>query len=259
MAVKKNKIKVWLVFAIPCLLVIVLSGSLLYVFRGGTSKGKTGHPTSPTASTVTPTPTLTGTAPPQPLFFDDFVDSDKGWSLTSVSGYTRKIENGNLTLADEKHNILTESLPTSATFNDFMVTVTFTLLQANREDSVGIYMRGDSYLDHDYRLDIYGDNTYAISKEFLDQSREPQVDFLVNPTTTTALHPVGQQNIITIIMKGPKLVLIINGSVVNSVLDTDYTSGQIALFVQNSETSSGVKASFSSVGVYPVPDKLPVG
>jgi hypothetical protein len=253
MAVKKNKTKVWLVFAVTGLLVIVLSGTLLYLLRGGEGKAKTANPTTPTASTVTPTPTLTGTAQPQPLFFDDFVDSDKGWSLTSVSGYTRKIENGNLILADENHNILTESLPTSATFNDFMVTVTLTLIQANREDSVGLYMRGDSYLDHDYRLNIYGDNTYAISKEFLDQSREPQVNFLVKPTTTTALHPVGQQNIITVIMKGPKLVLIINGTVVNSVHDTDYISGQLALFVQNSEASRGVMATFSSVAVYPAP------
>lgn len=259
MAVKKNKIKVWPALTVTCLLVIVLSGSLLYILRGNESKAKLAHLTTPTAFIRTQTPTLTGTAQPQPLFFDDFVDSDKGWSLTSVSGYTRKIENGNLILADENHNILTESLPTSATFNDFMVTVTFTLLKASREDSVGIYMRGDSYLDHDYRLDIFGDNTYAISKEFLDQSREPQVNFLVKPTTTTALHLVGQQNIITVIMKGPKLVLLINGTVVNSALDTDYVSGQIALFVQNSEASRGVKATFSSVAVYPVPDHLPVG
>ena len=259
MAVKKNKIKVRFVFALTCLLVIVLSGSLLYFLRGSVSKAKTAHPTTPTASTVTQTPTLTGTAQLQPLFFDDFVDSDKGWSLTSVSGYTRKIENGNLILADENHTILTESLPTSATFNNFMVTVTFTLTQANRDDSVGLYIRGDSYLDHDYRLDIYGNNTYAISKEFLDQSRKPQIKFLVNPTTTTALHPVGQQNIISVIMKGPKLVLLFNGTVVKSVLDSDYISGQIALFVQNSEASSGVEATFSSVAVYPVPAQLPVG
>ncbi len=220
--------------------------------QGSASKakiaGQTITPTMPTA-----TQTLTGTAQTMPLFFDDFVGSNKGWSLSSVFGYTRKIENGNLTLADENHQILTESLPTGAMFNDFMVSATFTLVQANRDDSVGLYLRGDSYLDHDYRVDIYGNNTYAISKEFLDVSKIPQAKLLISPTSTTALHPVGLQNSITVIMQGPKMVLLINGTMVNSVTDTDYSSGQIALFVQNSATSNGVEASFSTIAVYPVP------
>src|SRR6266498_3689017 len=44
---------------------------------------------------------------------------------------------------------------------------------------------------------------------------------------------------------------------INSVVDTDYTTGQLALFVQNSNLSGGVKASFSSVAVYPAPQQLP--
>ncbi len=216
------------------------------------SADQTITPTLPTA-----TKTSIGTAQTLPLFFDDFVGSNKGWSLTSVFGYTRKIVKGELTLADENHQILTESLPTGAIFNNFMVSTTFTLEQANRDDSVGLYLRGDSYLDHDYRVDIYGDNRYAIRKEFLDESKLPQDTFLVSPTTTTALHPIGRQNSISIIMKGPTLTLLINSTVVNSVTDTDYTSGQIALFVQNSATSNGVQASFSTIAVYPAPQQLP--
>jgi hypothetical protein len=162
-----------------------------------------------------------------------------------------------LTLADANHTILTESLPTNAMFDDCIVTVTFTLLQASQDDSVGLYLRGDSNLDHDYRLDIYGNNTYEISKEFLDTSKAPQVKALVNPTSASTLNAVGQQNTVTLVMKGSTLVLLINGAVTNTVIDSDYTSGQIALFVQNSETSSGVEASFSSVAVYPAPDQLP--
>lgn len=251
--VKKNKVKVRLLFLVTSLLVITLGGSLVFLWKESGNAGK--KVVQKSASTATPT--LTATTQIQPLFFDDFVNSHKGWSLTSVPGYTREIENGNLTLADEKHTILTESLPTSANFDDFTVTAILTLEQANPDDSVGLYMRGDSYLDHDYRFDIYGDNTYAISKEFLDQSRTPQDQFLIHPTATHALHPVGQQNIITVMMNGPQMVLLINGTNVNSVTDTDYTSGQIALFVQNSPMSSGVKASFSSVAIYSVPHQPP--
>jgi hypothetical protein len=256
MAIKKNKTKFTMFFALLCILIIIISGSVFYLQYGIAHKAKTADQTiTPMMPTVTKTPI--GTAQTLPLFFDDFVGSNKGWSLTSVFGYTRKLENGDLTLADENHQILTESLPTGATFNDFMVSTTFTLVQANRDDSVGLYLRGDSYLDHDYRVDIYGDNSYAISKEFLDESKIPQDKFLVSPTTTTALHPVGRQNSITIIMKGPALILLINSIVVNSVTDTDYSSGQIALFVQNSATSNGVEAAFSTIAVYPAPQQLP--
>ncbi len=256
MAIKKNKTKVTVLFALLCVLIIIISGSVFYLQQRSASKAKI------TGQTITPampiaTPTLTGTAQTLPLFFDDFVGSNKGWSLTSVFGYTRKIENGDLTLAAENHQILTESLPTGATFNNFMVTATFTLVQAGRDDSVGLYLRGDSYLDHDYRVDIYGNNTYAISKEFLDESKIPQDQFLISPTATPALHSVGKQNSITVIMQGPNLVLLINSTMVNSVTDTDYSSGQIALFVQNSATSNGVEASFSTIAVYPAPKQLP--
>ena len=244
-----------MLFALLCLLIII-SGSVFYWQQGIARKANTTDQTiTPTLPTATQT--LSSTAQALPLFFDDFVGSNKGWSLTSVFGYTRKIENGELTLADKNHQILTESLPTGATFNDFMVSTTFTLVQANRDDSVGLYLRGDSYLDHDYRVDIYGDNSYAISKEFLDESKIPQDKVLVGPTTTTALHSIGRQNSITVIMKGPALILLINSTVVNSVTDTDYSSGQIALFVQNSATSNGVEASFSTIAVYPAPQQLP--
>ena len=252
-------VKVRLIGAIAFLLIMVISSGIFFYVHGKSSNtGSTGNSTvSPTVRKATPTPTPTVLSTPQPLFFDDFADKSKGWYLGSASGYTRVIDNNTLTLADTNHTFLTESLPTNTTFDDFMVTVSFTLLQANQDDSMGLYLRGDSNLDYDYRIDIYGNNTYAISKEFLDASKSQQVEFLVSPSAATALKPVGQPNTITAIMKGPELVLLINGTLVNSVTDTDYTSGQIALFVQNSETSSEVEASFSSVVVSPAPGQLP--
>jgi hypothetical protein len=118
-------------------------------------------------------------------------------------------------------------------------------------------LRGDIYLDQDYRIDIYGNNTYTISKEYLDLNKYPQTQFLINPTSTSMLKPMGQQNTLTVIMKGPMLVLLLNGSVINTVTDQDYTSGQIALFVHNSDTSEEVEASFRSVIVYPAPEQVP--
>src|SRR5437588_4065568 len=251
-------VKVRLIGAIALLLIMVISSGIFFYVHGKSSS--TGNSSvSPTVRKATPTPTPTILSKTQPLFFDDFTDKSKGWYLGSASGYTRVIDDNTLTLADSNHTILTESLPTNTSFGDFMVNVSFTILQGNKDDSVGLYLRGDSNLDHDYRIDIYGNNTYAISKEFLDVTKSPQVQFLVSPTSAAALKPAGQQNTITVMMKGPELVLMVNGTIVNSVTNSDYTSGQIALFVHNSETSSEVEASFSSVIVYPVPDQVPPG
>lgn len=256
----KNYKAARLVAASALLLAVVISGSTFFFII----RGKGNNTISPGSSRVTPivrkaaiTPTPTILATPQPLFFDNFADKSKGWYLGNVSGYTRVIDNNSLILADANHKILTESLPSNTIFDDFMVTVTFTLLQANHDDSVGLYLRGDSNLDHDYRIDIYGNNTYAISKEYLDADKDPQVQYLVPPIHAASLKPVDQQNTLTALAKGPIIVLLINGKVVNTVTDTDYTKGQIALFVQNSETSSEVDASFSSISVYPAPDQLP--
>src|SRR6266704_3533915 len=254
-----NNHKVRLIGAVVFLLIMVISGTIFFYVQGKSSKTSSNgnSAVSPTARKATPTPTVLST--PQPLFSDDFTNKSKGWYLGSASGYTRVIDNNTLTLADSNHSVLTESLPSNTSFEDFMVSVTFTILQANKDDSVGLYLRGDSNLDHDYRIDIYGNNTYAISKEFLDATKSPQVQFLVSPTSAAALKPAGQQNTITVMMKGPELVLLVNGTIVKSVTDSDYARGQISLFVHNSETSSEVEASFKSVVVFPAPDQVPPG
>ena len=237
------------------LLWLLVSSSVFFAVKIADGEGKTlqvpGGSATASTSVVTPTPSLT----PQPLFFDNFVDNKNGWYIGDVSGYTRLINNNTLTLSDTNHKVLTESLPTSTSFDDFTITATFTLLKADAHDSVGLYLRGDSNLDHDYRIEVFGDTSYAVSKEWLDEDRNPSVTYLVGPTHTPALKPPGQQNTVTVIMKGPNFTLLINNTIVKTLTDSDYTRGQIALFVNNSEISDGVTAVFSSIVVYPVPDQ----
>jgi hypothetical protein len=217
------------------------------------------HPPSSPDRTSTPTqvPMLQGTV--QPLFSDNFVNNKNGWSVVSVpgSGYTRTLQNNALTLADTEHNVLIESVPTSSTFKNFSITTTFTLMQADKNDSVGLYIRGDSNLDHDYRVDIFGNDTYAISKETLNANNELEQTFLIHPSRTNALKSIGQRNVLTIAMQGPTMTAQINGKTVHTLSDTAYTHGQIALFVENGPTSNGVTAIFHSLVIYPIPDQSP--
>lgn len=238
-----------------CFSILLLSIALFYVLQNTSKPAHTRERVVQTASATMAASTLS--TPVQPLFFDDFADTSKGWYLGDSEGYSRTIHNHALILADSNHKVLTESLPTPTSFDDFTLMMTFTLLKATPDDSVGVYIRGDSYLDHDYRLDFFGNNTYAVSKEFLDTDKVSATAFLIQPTSTPFLHPPGQKNTVTVMMKASRLVLMINNEVVNAVTDEDYTSGQIALFVKNADTSNQVRASFSSVSIYPAPETLP--
>jgi hypothetical protein len=231
------------------LLLLVLIGSGFYFLNRGKSSSTNGTGTSTAITKV-------GT--PQALFSDNFADNSKGWSAGTGSGYNSTIGNNEMSLSEANHKILDEAVPGSnnspATFTDFSVTTTFTLIKADQNDSVGLYIRGDSNLSQGYFVDIFGDNTYDIVKVFPESSKDT---FLISPTNSPAINAVGQQNKLTVVMKGASIVLLINGKVVESIIDSGYTSGQIALFAENGRTSSGVSAIFNSIAVYPAPGKLP--
>lgn len=233
------------------LLLLALIGGSLFLILHYTEEGLSSSRTNGNISTPTDTPTAT---PDQALFSDNFTNNNVGWDTSSDSGYTRNVSNHVLTLADTKHGtILTESLPTNDTFDNYIVTVIFTLVKADQNDSTGVYVRGDSNLDHDYRIEINGNNTYDIVKEYLDANATPRAAILLGPAKAASLHPLGQPNVLRVILHGPRITMVINNVVVGLVTDNDYTKGQIDLFVHNGATSSGVKAVFENVEVDRVP------
>ncbi len=248
----KQRIQRVLLFGIALLLLI--SGGIFLTLRFTYGKA---HTSSQQQKTSTPTqlPTIQGTI--QPLFSEDFVDNSKGWSVVNVVGYTRELQGGALTLSSTTHNVLVESIPTRTTFTNFSLTTAFTFVQGDGNDSVGVYLRGDSNLDHDYRIDIFGNNTYAISKEALDESNTLEQTYLVHPSHSPHLKPIGQKNVLAVSMQGSAIVVQINGKTLSSLTDISYIHGQIALFVSNGQTSSGVTAKFHNLIIYPLPDKLP--
>ncbi len=268
---KRWKLSIWVII---CLL--LLAGSSIFLIANSRDGAEhvtatpvahartspTAHTATPTVSSPTPTSTLTPdpSQTPQPLFQDYFIDNNQGWLTGNAAGYTRTLNEGALTLAANNHKILVESLPASNSFDDFTLSMNFTIKQGDANDSVGLYLRGDSNLDHDYRIDIYGNSMYGISKESLDSEDTYQViTTLVKPTHASQIKGSGHINRLTVIMKGSTLVLFINGVAVQAISDEDYTRGQIALFVQHGTTSDGVQLMVTSLSVYPAPDELPAG
>lgn len=245
-----------LIIGIILLLLLVVGGGIFFIVK---SKGSNTNVTS-NGSTSSTTNSATATPTPIPLFTDNFADNSKGWGLASSSGYSSTINNNIMTLAEANHKILNMTIPASnnvsATYSDFEVTTMLTLLKADQNDSVGLYIRGDSNLSQGYFIDIFGDNSFDIVKIFADSSKDT---FLVSPTSSSTINPVGRKNKLTIVAKGAKLVVLINDKLVSSISDSNgYTNGTIALFVENGQSSNGVQASFNNVVVYPAPVRLPV-
>ena len=244
------------VIALVCvlLLLILSTGAVWFVTRVNGTKGiMQTTPTRPVPAAAYARATATALA--TPLFIDDFTNNKHGWSTDDVTGFTRSVQNNTLTLIDTNHTVLVESLPTNVTFKNFSLTATFTLTQADEHDSIGLYLRGDSNLDHDYRINIYGNSTYAMSKESLDTQNNVVTTFLIPPTHTSFLNPIGQQNMINVTMNDIELTMQLNGHLVGSVTDADYKQGQIALFVSNSPASESTTATFSYIAIYPLPEQ----
>ncbi len=257
-----------LLIGIVCSLLIIGSSIILLLLHNapdqkGSSSSRT-QSTSQSTHVPTPTPsstTSTGTAgitpSPTPFFEDNFADNSQGWYISNVVGYKRSLTSTGLMLTNTNTNPMIESLPINHKFDDFIMTTTLTLMEGDKNDSVGVYLRGDSNLDHDYRIDIFGNTMYAISKEYLNAENAPQILYLVPPSHASSLRPRGETNTVTIIMKSSTLLLLINGKLVNAIIDEDYTRGQIALFVAHGVTSLGVTAIFNSIEIDPAPDQFP--
>jgi len=240
------------------IVIVLIGGSIFWLWRGNSASPGTGVKTGPTATaTALPTWIPTPVTPPAGSFFYDiFANNSRGWDLSSdsTSGYYRILVNHTLILATtDADTTLIESVPTaSINLSDYVISTDFTIDQGSTDDSIGLYVRGDSNLDHDYRIDINGNNTFDLAKEWLDTSAEQvkeETTLLVPPQSTSLLRPLGQSNTLTVILLGSTLVVELNNIVVSQITDTSYASGQIALFAHDGGDNSGVTVSFTRVEI----------
>ncbi len=253
LVMKMKRPRIMVIVGVAILLLAILGASIFTLSRSW-SAAVTPHRTTTGSSTLA----LPSSAS---LFTDNFADDSKGWGIGSGPGFSSTIAHNTLNLSEANHRVLDLAFPdknnTRASYGDFAATATFTLLNADQNDSAGLYVRGTSTngnFSQGYFVDIYGDNSYDIFKVFADSTKDT---FLVGPSPSSAINAVGQQNILTVVMKGSNMVVLINGKILISVSDTDFKSGQIALFVENGKSSNGVQAKFSSVVINPAPKQLP--
>ena len=237
-----------------CVLVLVLFfGGLVFFFRQQEETSTVKTPNRSTFSALRLAPSSTAIT----LFSDNFSDNSQNWDVETEAKYGSVINNGTLTMMEANHKPFREPLPSNTDYADVAVSITVTLLEGDQNDSVGLYFRANGSTGQGYYIDIYGNNTYDITKITVDANQKIHATSLAEPQRTSALQPKGQKNNVIVVMKGDNIVLLINNTVVKSVRDGDFPSGKILLFVENGNSSKGVIASFDMVAVYTAPDRLP--
>ena len=240
-----------MIFIAMIVLLLLLSISGLFFIVNSRNKGSQ-LATNTEVPTPTPSPSsiYLETPPAQSEFYDTFKNNALGWSVSSTAGYYRTVKAGALTLMNTNAGTtMVESLPTNSTFDNGTIIVDLTILEANVDDSVGLYVRGDTNLEHDYRIDLNGNGTFDIAKEYLDSNNNPQSAILLGPKIDPVLNPQGERNTITLTMFGSQIQLFINNVKVGDVIDSDYISGQVALFTHLGASSQGIIASISRVEI----------
>ena len=191
-----------------------------------------------------------------PLFADPFVNDLSGWNLQSSPGnYTVEVGNGALTLEVDKQKLLWEMLPGERSYSDFTLTVNAVLSKGDQNNGYGVYIRGTANQQSDlatyYRFELYGDGSYAIFKGIVDTSGASRSVKIAGYMLNAAIRKQGKGNQIMIIAKGATLSFVVNGQLLQTVIDHSYSSGSIALFVSNlPEARPGVEVQFSQLGIY---------
>jgi len=240
---QKKGPNVGLIVGLSILLVVVIGGGLIWAIGSKSSGG--------TTSQITPVVSTSNA-----FFSDDFTDNSNGWFVGAQGGYTITAGNGDLMMKETTPDrLLNEPFPLQPP-DDAVINVGFTLLSGGASDSMGIILRGNPSNNHHYGyfIEIYGDNSYGISRYHQDPSDATQgkTDFLLH-RSTTALKPEGQQNQMSLMLKGSSIGLTLNGRLITTVSDVGnlFPSGRTYFFVSTDVQSSGVEGEINSISVYP--------
>jgi ribosomal protein L40E len=205
---------------------------------------------APTSIIKYPTP------PGTPIFSDNFLSDTYGWNLQSSPGnYAVTTGNGALTLQVNKNKLLWELLPGERSYSNFTLTVNAVLSKGDQNNGYGVYIRGASNSETDlatyYRFELYGDGSYAIFKGTIDASGRSGDTKMVDYTLSSAIQKQGKVNQIMIIAKGAALSFIVNGQLLQTITDNNYSSGSVALFVSNlPQAKPGATVQFSRLAIY---------
>jgi hypothetical protein len=191
----------------------------------------------------------------KPLFSDTFANNDANWPISNIPGVSFERVGGGLMTIEDDNNRLQWEILAGKTFADFRLDVDATLTKGDPSNAYGVYIRGSSTANSPlgtyYRLELYGDGTFAVFKGVLDNNGNT-VDEKITYQANAAILTEGHTNHITIIAQGSNMTFMVNGVTIEKYSDTAYRGGLIALFVSNLPgLPKGAQATFANLAIFP--------
>lgn len=179
-------------------------------------------------------PDVESTLPPldDVLLEDDFSSSSSGWETGEWDTGTLDYENGVYAVVSTQAEQLMWGLA-GESFGDIVIEVEATQISAGPDDNnaYGVGCRIQPNGEDGYYIRISGDGFYAIDKAEDGEINER----LVGWEESSAIRLGDATNRMRVICDGSSIILFVNGERVDSVQDSTYSRGDIALVAMTYE------------------------
>jgi hypothetical protein len=199
-------------------------------------------------STVAPAPTLRPTAERKPgvgeLMVEDPMTSATFWNAAAEGGAAATVSERGLSLSARPGGPPVVSLQRSAVFDDMYMEITARTNLCRGKDAYGVVFRAPNNVAH-YRFSAVCDGTAAAERVSLGT---PHV---LQPPTATSDVPIGAPGEVRLGVwaSGSELRFFLNDRYQFSVIDKNYASGGLGVFVE-ARSDSPVVVTFSDLRVY---------
>jgi serine/threonine protein kinase len=160
-------------------------------------------------------------------------------------GVTCAFQGGAYHVLVNRTSYLQPCSPQGYTFDNCAIMVDVALLQGN---DAGFIFRQNGDQFYDFEINDQGQYYFRRHDANAGASYVP----LVSSAFSSAIHNGTAPNTLMVIANNSDFLLFINGTFVNEVHDSTYTSGKLALVAGTLETASNADASFANLNVYPV-------
>ncbi|MHB1357427.1 MAG: family 16 glycoside hydrolase [Anaerolineae bacterium] len=176
------------------------------------------------------------------LYSEDFSDTSSGWDAWKTTSSQVGYVGGEYVIEVLKVDSFYWANP-GQDFSDFVFEVDATKQDGPDDNSFGVILR---YVDENnfYRFDISSDGYYAFGYYENDEWIS-----LIDWTEATAIKQGDATNTITILCKGSKFTLYVNGTKLTDVTDATFSSGDVGLWA-GAFTEARVTIAFDRLGVW---------
>jgi len=232
---QKDSVMSWLLSGSIGAIIVLIIGTLVVcggcfgLYLIGSAVEGTPTPKPSLKATLTPTPSLVT------LFSDDFANSSSGWNTLNSESAKVNYTSGEYVVKFNKNKWYVWSNPGARTFKNVQVEVTVKNTSAVADASFGVIC---NYVDKDnyYYTGIDANGFYAIVKY-----KGQKDNFLTGggkwaKSSKIALK-ANEYNIIAECING-SISLYVDGALIETVKDSDYSSGNVGLFAWSNDTAT---------------------